>query len=406
MAKTYLKLGLGALLVGPLAVASCSTSSDNSGGSGTGADASVEAAGGADGSSVDGGTSRDGGADTSVADASDAETADAKLADAAFDTETSAPLVPVGVIPPYVVAVWAQGTTTYFNPDSIDSDGTHIWVGYQNKTTKDGSDGGPGFGPTSSIVEYTLDGKTVLTTIPVAGHVDGVRVDPVAKDIWVTTNEDGNAHLFKIDHATVTSTEYTLPNPLPHGGGLDDLGFVGGKMFIAASAPASDPNTAAALYSVTVSGQTATLTLALAGNASATDVASDAGVTLNLLDPDSITINGGRIVLASQGDSRLVFVTNPGSAGQLVSTLTVATQLDDTVWATAANGQLLVVDGKANTIYSMRKTGGFTANDVYTQTPDDSTIPNIVGTLDLATGNVAPIAVGFKKATGLLFLAD
>lgn len=37
---------------------------------------------------------------------------------------------------------------------------------------------------------------------------------------------------------------------------------------------------------------------------------------------------------------------------------------------------------------------------VYTQTPDDSTIPNILGTLDLTTENIGLIAVGFGKATG------
>lgn len=315
--------------------------------------------------------------------------------------------MPIGIVPPYTVTVWATGTKSYKGPDSIDSDGTHIWVGYQNKTTKDGSDGGAGFGPTSTIVEYSLDGQTVLATVPLAGHVDGVRVDPATKDVWVTSNEDGNAHLFKIDHTTIGATEYTIPTPLPHGGGLDDLGFVGGKMFIAASAPVKSPNTDPALYVVTTSGSVATFTSAFAGNVTASDYASDAGVTLNLQDPDSITINAGQLVMASQGDSQLLFVTNPGAgATQTIAALTVATQLDDTVWATKTAGQLLVVDGKGNTIYSVRKTGGFTVGDVYTETPDDSTIPNILGTLSLTTGTVSPIAVGFGKATGLFFLAD
>jgi DNA-binding beta-propeller fold protein YncE len=314
---------------------------------------------------------------------------------------------PIPVVAPYVATIWAKGTTAYFNPDSIDSDGVHIWGGYQNKTTKDGTDGGPGFGPTSTIVEYSLDGSTVFRTAAVTGHVDGVRVDPVTANVWVTTNEDGSAHLFVIDHATFKTSEYTLPSPLPHGGGLDDLGFVNGKMFVAASAPAKNPNTDPALYVVTTSGTTATLTPAFAGTDMAIDYDTDAGAPLNLTDPDSITIHGGQLVLSSQGDSRLVFVTNAGGgAAQRLSTLAVATQLDDTVWATKAAGQLLVVDAKANTIYSLRKTGGFTVGSAFTETPDDSTVPNIVGALDLATGSVSPIAVGFKKATGLLFLAD
>ncbi|HEY0871131.1 MAG TPA: hypothetical protein VGD55_12085, partial [Acidothermaceae bacterium] len=313
----------------------------------------------------------------------------------------------VVAIPPYTISVWATGTNDYQAPDSIETDGTHIWVGYQNKTTKDGSDGGAGFVANSTVVEYTLDGTTVLKTFSLAGHVDGLRVDPTNKNVWVTSNEDGAPHLFMIDATTQVVTSYVLPSPLPHGGGLDDIGFVDGKMFVAASAPSATKATQnrPALYQVTISGTTATLTQALAGNGSATDYnVADAGVALNLTDPDSITISPtGDLVLVSQGDNQVLFVTHPGSTPAIKS-LTVATQLDDTVWTTNTKGQLLVVDGKANIIYSVRRSDGWTVGIVYTETPDDSTIPNILGTLDLTTGNIQPIAVGFGKATGLLFL--
>src|SRR6516165_5484675 len=80
----------------------------------------------------------------------------------------------------YTVSVWAQGTDAYKAPDSIDSDGQHVWVGYQNASSKTGV---PDAGP-STIVEYSLDGKTVVSTFTVAGHTDGLRVDPSGTKVW------------------------------------------------------------------------------------------------------------------------------------------------------------------------------------------------------------------------------
>jgi hypothetical protein len=42
---------------------------------------------------------------------------------------------------------------------------------------------------------------------------------------------------------------------------------------------------------------------------------------------------------------------------------------------------------------------------VYTETPDDSSIASILGTINLTTGVVSPQVIGFPKATGILFLA-
>src|SRR3974390_2759569 len=59
--------------------------------------------------------------------------------------------LPAGLaaLPGYSISVWARGTSDYSNPDSIEVDGKDIWVGYQNVTAKDGTDG-----KTSTIVEY------------------------------------------------------------------------------------------------------------------------------------------------------------------------------------------------------------------------------------------------------------
>src|ERR1700682_1216329 len=54
--------------------------------------------------------------------------------------------------PGWTITRWAVGgAAVYWNPDSIEVDGDHVWVGYQTTTAKDGSDT-----KTSTIVEYSL----------------------------------------------------------------------------------------------------------------------------------------------------------------------------------------------------------------------------------------------------------
>jgi hypothetical protein len=53
-------------------------------------------------------------------------------------------------------------------------------------------------------------------------------------------------------------------------------------------------------------------------------------------------------------------------------------------------------------IYSIK--AAFTAGTVYTETPNDSTIPGVLATLDTTLGTFTPKAIGFGKPTGLLYL--
>jgi hypothetical protein len=307
----------------------------------------------------------------------------------------------LGALPGYKVRVWAKGTTAYLNPDSIAHDGNDIWVGYQNVTSKTGGDG-----KSSTVVEYNLHGH-VERTFAVPGHCDGVRIDPATHVVWASSNEDGNPGLVSIDPSTGVVTPYTFA-PTLHGGGFDDMGFLNGKMFIAASNPTLDAagnNVFPALDEVTFSGTNVVLTPVLMGNATATDVTTSTPVTLNEVDPDSIALDSsGNLVLVNQGGSEFVFIANPGTTTQTVTRLATATQLEDPVWIPSAAGELLVVDGKANTIYAVRTQ--FVPGTVYTETPDDSSIASMLGTINLTTGVVSPQIIGFKKATGLLFVAD
>lgn len=301
----------------------------------------------------------------------------------------------------YRVRIWAQGTSAISHPDSLVRDGNDIWVGYQNVTAKDGTDG-----KSSTVVEYDRHGR-VERTFSVPGHSDGLRIDPATHLAWATSNEDANPGLVSIDPVSGIVTPFVFA-PTVHGGGFDDMAFLNGMFFIAASNPtldASGVNVFPAIDAVSFQGNNVVLTPVLSGDGTAVDVTTGAQVTLNEVDPDSMNIDpAGELVLVNQGGSELVFISNPGTSTQSVRRLSVATQLDDTVWVTSAHGQLLVADGTTNTIYSVRTT--FVPGTVYTETPDDSSIASMVGTLNLTTGVVSPQIIGFKKATGLLFVPD
>jgi sugar lactone lactonase YvrE len=310
-------------------------------------------------------------------------------------------------LPGYQVSVFAQGTASYFGPDSLVDDGTHIFVDYQNKTAKDCTDAATA---NSTVVEYSLEGK-VVKQFTVPGHSDGMREDPGSHLLWVTSCEDGNPRLVTIDPSSGTITPYTFP-PTPHGGGYDDLAFLNGTTYIAASNPntnAAGVNVFPAVDSVTLSGGNAVLTPVLMGNANAKDLTTNQTVQLNEIDPDSMTVDPqGNLVLVNQGGSEIVFISHPGAASQAVSRLPVGDQLDDTVWATRASGRLLVADGVTNTIYWIRyqfkpySVSGF----LYTEAPDDSGVVGFVGTIDPGTGLITPVVIGLVHPTGMIFVPD
>ncbi len=64
--------------------------------------------------------------------------------------------VPVVALHGYQVSLFARGTAARTKPDSITVDAAHIYVGYQNGTAADGSDGG-----SSTIVAYNDEGREI-----------------------------------------------------------------------------------------------------------------------------------------------------------------------------------------------------------------------------------------------------
>ncbi len=311
--------------------------------------------------------------------------------------------LPVVAIPGYQVSVFAMGTTAYSNPDSIVSDGSHVYVGYQNVTAKDGSDG-----KYSTVVEYTLGGA-VVRSFSVLGHCDGLRYNPITHQLWAMADEDGDPHLTVITPATGAEQLYSTL-AAPHGGGYDDMAFSGSLQLVDASNPntnSAGQNVYPALDAATLSHGKVQLKTVLMGNAHAVDLLTHQNVTLNLIDPDSMTFDtAGNLVLDNQGGSELIFISGVGTPDQYVTRLPIGTQVDDTVWPTSAAGRLLVADTGANAIYVLRSQTPWDTSVAYASTPNDSGVAGFVGTIDLSTGIVTPIAVGLKSPHGELFLPD
>jgi hypothetical protein len=310
---------------------------------------------------------------------------------------------PVVAVPGYHISLFTSLARTnahlavpVANPDSLAVDGHHVFIDYQNSTSKTGGDG-----KSSTVVEYSMDGD-VLHSWSVSGHSDGMRIDPSTHLIWTTSNEDGNPTFALIDPVANTVTPYTFPSPTPHGGGYDDLYFLDGKVYVAASNPSG--STFPAVDQIVLNADhSITLTPILYDNSQAKDVVSGNPVTLALTDPDSLSTDGnGDLVLVSQGDSLIITIANPGAGTQSVTSLTVGTQLDDTVYPNGS-GRLLMADAGGNTYWVSKETP-FAAGSIYTQAPNDSTVINFLGTVNAATGTITPFAVGFTKPTGMIFV--
>src|SRR5579863_2783244 len=132
----------------------------------------------------------------------------------------------LAALPGYTVTLFTHRTGSYTAPDAIVVNNNHVFIDYQNVAAKDCTDTN-----SSNIVEYNMNGS-VVQTFSVAGHSDGMRIDPSTGLLWVSSCEDGNAKFFTIDTTSGTITPYTFP-AAPHGGGYDDMYFVNGTAFIA-----------------------------------------------------------------------------------------------------------------------------------------------------------------------------
>ena len=311
-------------------------------------------------------------------------------------------------VPGYTVSVFTTGVTgQYTAPDSIAVLGDHIYVAYGDGNDPAGLDG-----KSNQIVEYTKDGSPIRT-YTVVGHNDGLKVDPYTHQIWAMQNEDGNPNLVIIDPLAHTQQLYTFAAPPPHGGGYDDITFRNGQVYFSASNPANNPNSGPAIVKGTLVGTTVEVTSVLAGNATATDVVTGAPVTLNLQDPDSMTLTPANdILLDSQGDSELVLLHRPGQTNQSVLLIPLTSpfgtpQIDDTLFVPSDDGFILVSDTPADTVYMIRKSrfvpGSAFSGGVGAPDSSGATV-GFVGHLDLNFGVLTPIVTGMMSPHGLAFV--
>ena len=310
--------------------------------------------------------------------------------------------VPAGlnVDPHYHVTVFAQSGGQYSAPDSIAVLHDHIFIGYGNNIAPDGSDG-----KSSNIVEYTPSGQVVYV-YTIKGHNDGLKVNPKTHELWAMQNEDASPNLVIINPVTHAQTLYTF-GPTPHGGGYDDIVFLNGAAYFSASNPANNPNLAPATVKATFSGSMITVSPLLEANAQATDVVTGQSVTLNLQDPDSMTLDPhNNILLDSQADAELLLVRHPGTASQSVLQIPLTSpfgpaQADDTLFIPNSDGFILVADTPANVVYAIHK-GSFTPGSAYTAAVGGTT--GFVGRLDLEWGQLTPIVSGMQSPHGMGFV--
>jgi hypothetical protein len=303
---------------------------------------------------------------------------------------------------PYTLTVFAAAPPNLSAPDSIAVVHDHVFVGYGDGHAPDGSDG-----KNSQVVEFSMDG-TVEHIYTVPGHSDGLKLDPITKRLWALQNEDASPNVVIIDPETQQQKVHQFAST-PHGGGYDDIVFRGCKIYISASNPAGNPNTGPAIVSAKLRDGVVQVEPLLMGNAVAVDVLTGANVTLNLQDPDSMTLDPlGNIVLDSQADQELIYVTHPGEPNQQALRLPLSflsakgampVETDDTAFVTSSQGFILFADKGLNTVFKLTRTG-FVPGSAYTAADGGP----FVGTVDLTSGIVTPVVTGIKSPGGLVYV--
>jgi hypothetical protein len=304
----------------------------------------------------------------------------------------------------FTVSVFAQGAAVSgTEPDSITTDGSHIWVEYSNGAS---SSLPPGTGGASTIAEYDLSGR-VLNTFSVLGSADGLRYNAATNQIWALQNQDGNSALTTINATTGAIAHYSYTSQVP-GRGFDDVQFVNGNAFMSYTNPnsAADP----ILVKATLGNGTISVTPVLLGNAIGLNTATGQMGPIVATDPDSLTLRSdGSLLLTSEADGYLTTIKNPGTGSQSLSFVSLVdatgaklTSPDDVVFNSSRDQRLLVADTANNTIYSI--TGPFQQGGYYGSIGST----NSVDFIDPTTGVSTPITAGLLPDNaaphGLLFI--
>jgi hypothetical protein len=300
----------------------------------------------------------------------------------------------------FTPAVFATGAAVSgTSPDSIVFGDGSVWVAYQNGADSAGASG------SSTVVRYNPSGA-VVNTWTIAGNVDGLRVDPNGQ-IWALQNNDGNSALTVINPTTNGTTPFSYGNTYTNvaNRGFDDVVFLNGNTYLSETNPAS--GTDPVIVQLT-SGLASPLQISGILNSTFTGINLATGTpgSTTITDSDSLLSDlSGDLVLTGEADQEIVFVHNPGTAGQTESFLallgttgqTIAGFPDDTVFPNAVNGIFYIADTGANTVYALSATG-LAPGSVYID------VGSVFGSLDTTTGIVTPIFTGVSPH-GVTFVA-
>jgi hypothetical protein len=299
----------------------------------------------------------------------------------------------------------------------VDKGRALIWTAYQNGINPDGTPGTPG-GPTkSAIAGYDPIDGTLVKTIWATGKADGITADSGLHRLVVTVNEDKNSALYLINARTGEATRFRYePSPAENGnGGTDSIAVWGDRIVLAHSNP--NDTAEATDYAVDLDRATgiAHLRALFSDDSRALDALTHKTVTLALTDPDTNAVIpdaaprfAGQLATISQADGQIVFASIRHDDRDLtVLNLTdnIAGNIppiDGLATATAERGTLFVVDAKAGTITALT-TDGWPAGTVFVGEPSDNGNP-LIGTLNLFTGQIAPLSNAFLSPKGLLFV--
>ncbi|MDQ6838715.1 MAG: hypothetical protein M3137_10370 [Actinomycetota bacterium] len=326
-------------------------------------------------------------------------------------------------IPTIHPVAFAHGAAAQSLTDDVTVLGNDVFVTYQNGVGPDGSASTSGV-TQSSVVEYGPAGNTVRTW-QITGRVDGLTADPAHNRIFATSNEDNNSSLYVIIPTRSKPLHYTYsPNPAEQApgeaspnGGTDSVSIgTDGSVYVAHSNPDPGVPSAAAVFRVTLSGTTATLTPLFRVNDPARDVVTNKPVTLGLTDPDSnrfvpvgAPVLPRTLLQVSQGDGQLIIVNHPRAVNQSLSRLmlsnaenTTQPTIDDVIEVTGP-GTLYVADQKAGTVQAI-DTAGFAPGSLVVAQPADTGNAGQLGILDAKTGKITHFPNTFTSPKGLAFL--
>jgi hypothetical protein len=326
-------------------------------------------------------------------------------------TKAVAPIAPTAQLS--VPHLFARGNAALYNPDGIVVTSDYVFVVWQGQ-----SDHLPG---PSTIVKYDRRGHA-LGSLPLTGRVDGLRLNPYTNLIWAVLNNDGQNGspkrqplLYTINPNSLATKRYAFPAVQPHGGGYDDIAFVGGKAYLSAASPtltATGVNDKPVVVSATLTAaDTVAISPILYGTAVGYDENTGTFHRLNITDPDSLAVDATNdLVLVGDNDQEVIVIAHPGGgSSQSVRRYGFGTQFDDVAFTSGTSGTLWIADTTQNAVYVVW--AAFPSGTAFAEGPAGIPVQSFIGTFagTFATGGpvVTPLLTqrdGVYSPTALIFV--